>query len=304
MGEQRRSGGVWYRHGGLIVVLPPPVPRGRPQQEMTLAGTSAGPGYTACDFIDPRIDVAAQRALLRMVKSDQASRRDGLAMFAAIKAGRLAGIYQEDQKVPALRAQKLGKGWWQLIPQGARAICVTQPGTQPPLIAFKKVLAADIPGLVQVLRTAWSQCGLPDLAPPPPTGRSCAPPPPPPPPPPPIKTNGPKPPPSESGCEIDRTIDWDEKFERHFQGCCTSLTAAQSFCPFVPSYAQQLPQFEICDLTPDEFEARVDRCIFQNVHAEVVQETGIVASTGNCSPAAVTGRRFAEWKRRTGRRCT
>jgi len=265
------------------------------------------PVYTACDFIDPRIDVAAQRALLRMVNGDAASRRDGLAMFAAVKRQRLAGLYQEDQKVPALRAQKLGKGWWQMIPPSARAVCVTQPAGELPLIAFKKALASNIPALADTLRAAWDRCGLPEVAPPPPSGKSCKPaPPPPPPPPPPIKPggNGIKPPPQAVECGMELAIDFDEKFERHFQECCTTLTAARSFCALVPSYAQLLPQYEICRLSDAEFEARVDRCIFQNVHAEVVQETGIIASTGNCSPAAVTGRRFAEWKRRTGRRCT
>ena len=132
-------------------------------------------------------------------------------------------------------------------------------------------------------------------------------PPPPPPgpqPPPPKPTNGDQPKPKPRGCDWETSIDWDEKFERNFQSCCTSLYAARSFCPLVPEWAKLLPEFEICRLTPAEFEARVDQGIFQNVQSEVVQETGIVGGVGNCSPAAVTGRRFTEWKSRTGRKCS
>ena len=204
-------GGVWYRRGGMIVVLPASSRRGSTEQEANfVAETEVGLSYTACDFIDSRIDVSAQRALLRLVDGDAPSRRDGLAMFAAVKGQRLAGIYQQDQKVPALRAQKLGKGWWQLIPAGAGAICVRQPTGELPLIVFQKGLASDVPRLAVALRTAWRQCGLPELAPPPPSGRPCPPRPTPPPPqpavadvPPPPAIGPPPSPPLAPACRKD-----------------------------------------------------------------------------------------------------
>jgi hypothetical protein len=302
--HQSRSEGFWYRRGNTLVILPTDQLASSRIERAEDSHREISTDYTQCDLIDSRIDVAAQRALYQMLKRGLTSRRDALAILAAVKAGRLRGVFREDQKVPAVRARALGKGWWQLVPSGQRAACVTQPEGQPPLIAFKRGLTSNVVELGAALQNAWAQCGLPVLTAPPPSGKPCASvPPPPPPPPPPKPSNGDQPKPSIQGCGWEANIDWDEKFERHFQSCCTSLSAARSFCPLVPEWAQLLPQFEICRLAFAELEARVDQCIFQNVHAEVVQETGIVASLGACSPAAVTGRRFAAWKSRTGRKC-
>ena len=65
------------------------------------------PAYTVCDFIDERIDVDAQYALTILVKRGGSSRTTGLAIFTAIKTGRLAGIYQQNRGEPALLAQRL-----------------------------------------------------------------------------------------------------------------------------------------------------------------------------------------------------
>lgn len=118
-----------------------------------------------------------------MLKADPPTRKASVGMLAAVKAGMLGGIYQADQRVPAQRAQRIGLGWWQLIPSGQLAVCITEPSSEPPIIAFKKSISSDRLRLGQALRGAWSQCGLPELAPPPPSGRPCplrpSPPPPP-----------------------------------------------------------------------------------------------------------------------------
>src|SRR5262245_18802354 len=96
--------GNWTRQGGTIVLEAPEL-------------------ESATDVIDPRIDVHAQFALQRMFKAGDAG-IDATEMLAAVKNGSLAGIYKEDQKVPALHAQKIGLGWWQLIPKGEDAAVI------------------------------------------------------------------------------------------------------------------------------------------------------------------------------------
>ncbi|HEV2148439.1 MAG TPA: hypothetical protein VGR37_13640 [Longimicrobiaceae bacterium] len=152
-GSRRAESGRWYRRGGAIVV---PLDGGRaprapgPQREVA----ATGPG----GVIDSRIDVHAQYALLRMAKGAPAARGDGAGMLAAVKAGRLAGIYKEDQQVPAVRARALGMGWWQLVPGGEDAVLVLDPGDPgggPPLIAFRDRVRSDPTRLDAALRRAW-----------------------------------------------------------------------------------------------------------------------------------------------------
>ena len=78
--------------------------------------------FTPNDVIHPNIDVHAQYAIQRMLKSyDLDEWADGNEMLAAVKAGLLRGIYKEDQQVPALYARRIGLSWWQLIKPGEDA---------------------------------------------------------------------------------------------------------------------------------------------------------------------------------------
>ena len=155
---------MWYRQGRSIVVLPGRNGGGAEvNQELAAGDREVGASYTQCDFIDSRIDVAAQRALFQMLRRDAPSRSASLGLFAAVKAGRLAGLYQEDQQVPALRARRLGIGWWQVIPSGQRAVCLSQPSTEPPIIIFRSRWR-PINVLSDARCQAWPSCGLPQLA--------------------------------------------------------------------------------------------------------------------------------------------
>lgn len=116
--------------------------------------------WTTQDVIDERIDVHAQYALMRMLKGDAFERFDASAMLSAVKSGELAGIYIVDQRVAALRAQEVGKSWWTILPSGVDAICITQPASKPPLIAFSKKAQKDQHVLDPALRGAWASCGL------------------------------------------------------------------------------------------------------------------------------------------------
>jgi len=141
--------GRWVRHGGSIVLLPADGGAGEVQGEVAVTATQAG-------VIDARIDVFAQYALLRMAKSpDPAARADASAMLGAVKAGTLAGIYKEDEQVPALRARRVGTSWWLVIPKGEDAAVLREPA-QPPLIVFRDSVRSDAARLDPALRKAWA----------------------------------------------------------------------------------------------------------------------------------------------------
>lgn len=121
-------------------------------------GQSGGPSFTRNDVIDERIDVFAQYSLLRMFKGDAAARGDGEGMLAAVKAGQLAGIYKEDERVPALRARNMNMGWWQLIPKGEDAALIGHSGnllTGTPIIVFRDSIRSTPPRIDPALRKAW-----------------------------------------------------------------------------------------------------------------------------------------------------
>lgn len=147
------------------------------------------PAYTQCDFIDPRIDVDAQYALYEMLRGDVPTRKAAIGMLAAVKAGKLGGIYKEDQMVPVQYARSMRLGWWQLIDLGGKgqpAACIskegivrtrqlltkTQSDSAPPIIAFRRNLK-DRFRLGQALRQAWEACELPELDPYPASGKIC-----------------------------------------------------------------------------------------------------------------------------------
>jgi len=99
-------------------------------------------------------------------------------MLAAVRNGVLGGIFQEDQKVPALRARALNLGWWQLVETfrtspARAAVCVTRPAGQLPLLAFRKSLAKDRARLATELQAAFAVCGLPAQPAPVPRGTPC-----------------------------------------------------------------------------------------------------------------------------------
>lgn len=110
------------------------------------------------DVIDPRIDVFAQRALIRMRNGDVASQADAMGMLGAVKTQSLAGIYKEDERVPALRARKMNLGWWELVPTGEDAALILDPASPlagPPIIVFRDRVRSTPPLLDPALRKAW-----------------------------------------------------------------------------------------------------------------------------------------------------
>lgn len=140
---------------GKSPVEPQPQPPAQPQP-----ATFVGPPWTAKDVIDARLDVQAQYALFRMFKGDPLQRIEASYILTAVKEGLLKGIYQEDQQVPALRAQELGKWWGQILPKGADGVCMTEPVDKPYIIAMRRGTPADKTRYDASLLEAWAQCSI------------------------------------------------------------------------------------------------------------------------------------------------
>src|SRR5206468_8562921 len=70
---------------------------------------------------------------------------DAHALLDAVKSRELRGIFIENQKVPALRAQKLGTWYGKLIPPGEDAVVVpaSAGSSESPLIAFRDRVKAN-----------------------------------------------------------------------------------------------------------------------------------------------------------------
>lgn len=183
----RTGSGLWTRRGRTIVLSEGGAAgsprRAAPQGEVG----GSPPARTVCDFIDPRIDVAAQHALFGLLRRAPFARVAALGMLGAVKAGTLA-IYQEDQERPAKRARARGIGWWDLIPRGSLSTCIDgpPPGMPPPvvigapaLIVFRRSLASDPFALGTELMRVWSTCGVVPVEPPPASKKPCTRPPPP-----------------------------------------------------------------------------------------------------------------------------
>jgi hypothetical protein len=116
--------------------------------------------------IDKRIDVAAQYALMRMFKGDPTERVDASDILSAVKSGALGGIYQEDQKAPALRAQSLGTWWGTILPKPAGpvrvdGVCMLEPREKPPIIAMRRKAETNPAAYDLALQNAWATCGIP-----------------------------------------------------------------------------------------------------------------------------------------------
>jgi hypothetical protein len=138
--------GRWIRRGKNILILSASQPSsGEVEGEVT------GPRPIDVNiFINPRIDVDAQRALMEMARSPNPSvRADAMGVLTMIDSGFLFGIFKPDQEVPARLERSRGGNWWTMIRPGrqARLLCHS-PGKA--LMVFRKNLTRA--ELIRVLR--------------------------------------------------------------------------------------------------------------------------------------------------------
>jgi hypothetical protein len=112
---------------------------------------------TFADVRNANIDVAAQQALVAMSQSP-ALRTVATGLAQAVQGGRLGGIYRQDQRVPALRAQQLGSTWWQMIPAAQDFILLLhpqQPLAAPPVVVVRNQAADVRERLTRALAQVW-----------------------------------------------------------------------------------------------------------------------------------------------------
>jgi hypothetical protein len=126
--------GHWFHQGRNIVV---PLDDGaQPSEELN--DVTANSFQPPKGVIDPRIDVGAQKALLRMFKGGQGARADATGMLAAVKSSQLAGIFGDDLLVVVKLAQGLGTYRWLLVSKGEDAALVLDPAD--PLTALATII--------------------------------------------------------------------------------------------------------------------------------------------------------------------
>ena len=107
--------------------------------------------------IDPRLDVGAQQAILRMARGTPRQRVDAVGLHAAVKAGRLQGIFGDDLRAAAQLAARLGTVRWELIPRGQDAALIDQLELgQPPTIIFREQVRSVPARLDPALSRAFS----------------------------------------------------------------------------------------------------------------------------------------------------
>jgi phosphatidylserine/phosphatidylglycerophosphate/cardiolipin synthase-like enzyme/outer membrane protein OmpA-like peptidoglycan-associated protein len=130
--------------------------------KLQLSATPRVLTYTTRDVIDPRINVSAQHALVRLSRNPLTS-ADAVSMLQEIKADRLIGIYKADEGMPIRIARQMGRnlGWGSLIPRGAGSALILDPSDLfhgPPMIVFHPSLAPAVKAreLDQTLMTSWN----------------------------------------------------------------------------------------------------------------------------------------------------
>ncbi|HHM04514.1 MAG TPA: peptidoglycan-binding protein [Gammaproteobacteria bacterium] len=149
------------KDGGLA---PPPTGGG---------GSPCPPGYTQCDFIDPRLSVGAQYALYELYRRGAKACADAVAMLSAARSAIIQGVYKADERRPAQMAQRHGTHWWKLVPPGRGAMLFEQE--TPPMMVFRKHLATERRALATALQKAWnaSMTGQSAIPPWPPSLKPC-----------------------------------------------------------------------------------------------------------------------------------
>lgn len=113
---------------------------------------------TDLQFIDPRIAVSAQRALITMSRSvDPVEKEEAFSILASVKNGRLQGLYEQNMQKPALLAKRNGlDGYWQLLPpsQNSGLLCEGLFPASAPMFVYRVGLAKPV--IITEIRNALS----------------------------------------------------------------------------------------------------------------------------------------------------
>lgn len=132
------------------------------------------PGYTICDFIHPKITMAAQYSLAHLYAQGGEDCALALNILGAAERGGIVGVHKQDEGKPALLAQRNNTTWWNLVPNGEGAIVAEFE--KPPMVVFEKRMADKPIALAYEIAEAWNGSSLRNksFTPPPPKRHSCA----------------------------------------------------------------------------------------------------------------------------------
>jgi hypothetical protein len=120
----------------------------------------AGKCWSQKDVIDSRIDSYAQKALIYIFTNEAKNQsKEASSILCSVKRGDLEGIYLPDQRVPALRAQSVGSGWWKIL-NGKDSVCYKKPADKAPIIVFSEKIAKDRDLLSSALVSSYNECGF------------------------------------------------------------------------------------------------------------------------------------------------
>jgi len=146
--------GHWVRQKNSIIVVLDPSLAARSLPAETVEGEAI---LSWSAVLDQRIDIYAQKSLVRLSAGAPGGRADASEMLRAVKSGALGGIYKNDELAPAQLAGRLGIGWWQLLPAGEDAAFVVDPDqARPPIIIFRDAVRSIPTRLDPALRRAWA----------------------------------------------------------------------------------------------------------------------------------------------------
>lgn len=116
-------------------------------------------------LIGTQIDSHAQFALFDLVAKGGTQAREAVQIAAAVRTGRLGGIYLSNQGVPAFRAQDWGTTWWKLLPKGVDAVVlppVKSKSSQKPIIVLRNSIASSPVQRNAALLDGWRAYALLD----------------------------------------------------------------------------------------------------------------------------------------------
>lgn len=108
-----------------------------------------------------KVDVHGQFALDRLQKRPDLHSRMWFWLYdAATSRDVLAGVYLEDQGVPAQRAQAMG-GWWKDILAGGRTFrCYREPPGEKPIVVIANSIRSIPATMDRALPQAFLECGF------------------------------------------------------------------------------------------------------------------------------------------------
>ena len=116
---------------------------------------------SAHDVIHDKIDVHAQFTLKRLSEREAMGPRIwSNVVLSAVDRNTIAGIYLENQGVPALRARAKGGNWWEILDEGEAVVCYQIPAEEAPLLVIDDAYRSNAAVLDRALVVAFQECGF------------------------------------------------------------------------------------------------------------------------------------------------